>query len=83
MYNAVNTVTTESEMNTITMMASIVHCYVGCNTGSGDQQALHVLECDTETGAAKIVQSVKGIQGTTYFQFDRDGKFLYLSLIHI
>ena len=80
MYNAVNTVTTESEMNTITMMASIVHCYVGCNTGSVDQQALHVLECDTETGAAKIVQSVKGIQGTTYFQFDRDGKFLYSAI---
>lgn len=37
-------------------MASIVHCYVGCNSGSPDRQALHVLECDTETGAAKIVQ---------------------------
>ena len=58
-------------------MASIVHCYVGCNTGSPDRQALHVLECDTETGAAKIVQSVKGVEGTTYFQIDRDGKFLY------
>jgi len=58
-------------------MASLVHCYVGCNTGSPDRQALHVLECDTETGSAKIVQSVKGIQGTTYFEFDREGKFLY------
>jgi len=58
-------------------MSSIVHCYVGCNTGSPDQQALHVLECDTETGAAKIVQSVKGIQGTTYFQLDKEGKNLY------
>ena len=58
-------------------MASIVHCYVGCNSGSPDRQALHVLECDTETGAAKIVQSVKGVEGTTYFQIDRDGKFLY------
>ena len=58
-------------------MASIVHCYVGCNTGSPDKQALHVLECDTETGAAKIVQSVKGVEGTTYFQVDKDGKFLY------
>ncbi|MGN0833884.1 MAG: lactonase family protein [Kiritimatiellia bacterium] len=58
-------------------MAAIVHCYVGCDAGSSDLQALHVLECDTETGAAKIVQSVKGVQGTTYFQFDRDGGCLY------
>lgn len=64
-------------MNVIPIMASIVHCYVGCNTGSPDKQALHVLECDAETGAAKIVQSVKGVEGTTYFQIDRDGRFLY------
>ena len=64
-------------MNSILIMASIVHCYVGCNTGSPDKQALHVLECDTETGAAKIVQSVKGSEGTTYFQIDKGGKFLY------
>ena len=64
-------------MNTILLMASIVHCYVGCNTGSPDREALHVLECDTETGTAKIVQSVKGIEGTTYFQIDKEGKFLY------
>ena len=64
-------------MNAILIMASIVHCYIGCNTGSSDREALHVLECDTETGAAKIVQSVKGVEGTTYFQIDRDGTFLY------
>lgn len=64
-------------MNAILIMASIVHCYVGCNTGSTDRQALHVLECDTETGAAKIVQSVKGVEGTTYFQIDGEGRFLY------
>lgn len=58
-------------------MTSIVHCYVGCNTGSPERESLHVLECDTETGAAKIVQSIKGIQGTTYFQIDQNGKFLY------
>lgn len=58
-------------------MASIVHCYVGCNGGSPDLQALHVLECDTETGAAKIVQSVKGVQGTTYYQLDAAGGYLY------
>ena len=62
------------------MFATVVYCTVGCNTGSPDQQALHVLECDTETGAAKIVQSVKGIQGTTYFQFDADGKYLYSAI---
>ena len=64
-------------MNTILLLASLVHCYVGCGSGSLDRQALHVLECDTETGAAKIVQSVTGIQGTTYFQFDRNGSYLY------
>ena len=64
-------------MNAILIMASIVHCYVGCNTGSPDKQALHVLECDTETGAAKIVQTVKGVEGTTYFQIDKEGEFLY------
>ena len=64
-------------MNTVLIVASIVHCYVGCNTGSPDREALHVLECDTETGAAKIVQSVKGVEGTTYFQIDREGEFLY------
>ena len=58
------------------ILASVVYCYVGCNTGSPDQQALHVLACDTETGAARIVQSIKGLQGTTYFQFDRDGRCL-------
>ena len=58
-------------------LAAIVHCYVGCNGGSPDREALHVLECDTESGAAKVVQSVKGVSGTTYFQVDKDGKFLY------
>jgi len=67
-------------MNILLMMASIVHCYVGCNTESSDLQALHVLECDTETGAAKIVQSVKGVQGTTYFQLDEQGEYLYSAI---
>ena len=61
-------------------MASIVYCIVGCNTGAPDRQSLHVLECDTETGAAKIVQSVKDIQGTTYFQIDRERKSLYTAI---
>ena len=62
---------------TAMILASIVHCYVGCNSGSKDLQALHVLECDTETGAAKLVQSVKGQQGTTYFALDAEGRYLY------
>lgn len=61
----------------LAMLSTIVHCIVGCNTGAPDQQALHVLECDTETGAAKIVQSVKGLQGTTYFALDQKRQNLY------
>ena len=64
----------------VSILSVIVHCYVGCNTGSPDQQALHVLECDTETGAAKIVQSVTNLQGTTYFQIDKGGKHLYSAI---
>ena len=56
-----------------------VHCYVGCNVGAPDLQALHVLECDTETGAAKIVQSVKGVQGTAYFQIHGDKLYTVVS----
>lgn len=59
------------------MKNTVVRCYVGCNTGSEDRQALHVLECDTETGAIRIVQSVKGPQGTTYFKPDDEGRWLY------
>ena len=59
------------------MIASIVTCIVGCNSGAPDKQALHVLACDTETGVAKIVQSVKGIEGTTYFAIDGEKKNLY------
>ena len=64
-------------MTSFLLVASIVHCYVGCNAGSPDREALHVLVCDTETGAAKIVQSVKGVEGTTYFQIDKEGAYLY------
>ena len=59
------------------MIATTVYCIVGCNTGSPDKDALKVLECDTETGAAKIVQSLNGCEGTTYFQLSKDGKSLY------
>ena len=59
------------------MIATITYCIVGCNTGSPDKDSLKILECDTETGAAKIVQSVNGCEGTTYFQISKDGKTLY------
>jgi len=62
------------------MIAATVYCIVGCNTGSPDKDALKVLECDTETGAAKIVQSVNGCEGTTYFQISKDGKTLYSAI---
>ena len=63
-----------------TMIAATVYCIVGCNTGSPEKDALKVLECDTETGAAKIVQSVNGCEGTTYFQPSKDGKALYSAI---
>ena len=56
----------------IALISSIVYCYVGCSSGASDKEALNVLECDTETGAAKIVQTVRGFQGTTYFQVCAD-----------
>ncbi len=59
---------------------SIAYCIVGCNIGVADKQALHVLACDTETGVAQLVQTVKGVEGTTYFQLDRDGKNLYTAI---
>ena len=62
------------------MTATITYCIVGCNTMSPDHDALKVLECDTETGAAKIVQSVNGCEGTTYFQLSRDGRTLYSAI---
>lgn len=62
------------------IMAALVRCIVGCNTGSADEQALHVLSCDAATGSAQLVQSVKGVQGTTYFQPDAAGRWLYSAI---
>ena len=64
----------------LSMIASLVYCFVGCNSGSEDRQALHVLSCDTETGAVKLVQSVKGCEGTTYFQIDAANRYLYTAV---
>ena len=57
--------------------SAIVHCVVGCNIGAPDGQTLHVLKCDTETGAMALVQTVKSVQGTNYFCFDKDCRNIY------
>ena len=59
------------------VISTIVYCVVGCNVGSPDGHTLHVLECDTATGAMSLVQTVAGAQGTTYFAFDRGASALY------
>ncbi|MBO5647510.1 MAG: hypothetical protein J6S30_01945 [Kiritimatiellae bacterium] len=52
----------------IELFASVCYCVVGSNTGSPNKESLHVLECGSDTGAARLVQSVTEIEGTTYFQ---------------
>ena len=59
------------------VFSAIVHCVVGCNVGAADGQTLHVLRCDTSTGEMALVQTVKGVQGTNYFCFDRNKENLY------
>ena len=66
----------EENMNCL-VAVSTIHCIVGCNSGSTDRQALHVLECDAETGEVRMVQSVTNLQGTTYFQLDAARRHLY------
>jgi 6-phosphogluconolactonase (cycloisomerase 2 family) len=65
----------------IAVLSSIVFVYVGSAAGSPDGESLNVLECDTETGAARIVQTVKGYVGTTYFQVDGAGKRLVTAFL--
>ena len=64
-------------MSINSFFGALVKCYVGCNTGAPDGQTMHVLECDTGSGEARIVQTVKSVQGTTYLDFDRSGAYLY------
>ena len=59
------------------IFSAIVHCVVGCNIGAPDGQTLHLLRCDTETGAMSLVQTVKGVQGTNYFCLDKDFRNIY------
>ena len=62
-------------MNSI--FSAILRCVVGCNVGAPDGQTLHLLKCDTETGKMSLEQTVKGVQGTNYFCFDRDFRNIY------
>ena len=59
------------------LFPAVCYCIVGSNVGAPGTEALHILECDNVTGAAKIVQTVKGIEGTTYFQPDKRGETLF------
>ena len=59
------------------VFSAIVHCVVGCYVGAADGQTLHVLKCDTSTGEMALVQTVKGVQGTNYFCFDRNRENIY------
>jgi 6-phosphogluconolactonase len=59
------------------VISAIVYRVVGCNVGSPDGQALHLLECNTDTGEMALVQTVKDVQGTTYFTFDGKSENLY------
>lgn len=52
-------------------------CYVGSAAGGPNREALHVLECDALTGAIRLGGSVTGYQGTTYFELDEHGAYLY------
>lgn len=62
------------------LFAATAYCIVGCHPGSPGHDALKVLACDTETGAARVVQSVDGCEGTTYFQVDRARRSLYSAI---
>lgn len=64
----------------VALFAAVFHCVVGSNPGSPGKEALHVLECDGDTGAARIVQTVKGIEGTTYFDFSNGGRTLWSAI---
>jgi 6-phosphogluconolactonase len=63
------------EMNPV--ISAIFHCVVGCNAGATDGQTLHILKCNSATGEMELVQTVKGVQGTNYFCFDRNRENLY------
>lgn len=60
------------------MLAGMMaYCYVGSYCGAAEPEALRVLAADTETGTLEVLQTVKGVEGTSYFQIDREGRYLY------
>lgn len=63
----------------VAVLSSIVYCYAGCSTGSPDHDTINVLKCDTETGAAEIIQTVRGYEGPVYFQVDGRNRNLYVA----
>lgn len=64
-------------MSIALLFAALVNCYVGCTAGSADLQGPCVLACDTETGEIRLVQSIKGLVGSSYLQIDSGGWNLY------
>ena len=61
----------------MTMVAAAVCVYAGCGNNAPDLESLNVLECDLKSGAVKVLQTLRGFKGTTYFQLSADGKYLY------
>ncbi len=61
----------------VMLAMTMAYCYVGSLAGAPEPEALRVLECDADSGAMKVVQTVTGVEGTSYFQLDRDWRFLY------
>lgn len=67
----------ETDMGGIINLAAALYLYAGSSRGAADATALNVYRCDRETGSISLVQSVKDVQATTYFQLSADGKVLY------
>jgi len=51
--------------------------YVGSYCGAPEPEAVRVLSCDVDSGEIRTVQTLKGVEGTSYFQIDRAGRYLY------
>lgn len=61
----------------ILSIAAAVTCLVGSNAGGPSREALHLLSCDPDTGAAALVRSVTNLQGTTYGALSADRTTFY------
>ena len=60
----------------MTLVAAAVCVYAGCGNNASDLESLNVLECDLKSGAVKVLQTMRGFKGTTYFQLSADGKYV-------